>query len=78
MAILVDILNPECIVIGGMAMRLGELILGPARKSLKREALRQALSVCRVVPAQLGESIGDIAALCVAMDAFSNTAPAQR
>ncbi len=75
MAILVDILNPQRIVVGGMAMRLGELILAPARKSLEKEALQQSLSVCCVVPAQLGESIGDIAALCIAMDASSKSAP---
>jgi glucokinase len=69
MAILVDILNPECIVVGGMGMRLGDLLLGPARESLRREALRPAFDACRVVPAQLGERIGDVAALCVAVDA---------
>ena len=72
LAILVDILNPECIVIGGLAMRLGELILGPARVSMRREALGHAAAVCRVVPAMLGEKIGDVAALCVAMDASTN------
>ena len=36
---------------------------------LEREALPQALSVCRIVPAGLGESIGDLAAVLVAMQA---------
>jgi len=67
LAILVDILNPERIVIGGLAMRLGETLLAPARSVLQREALAPAASVCQVVPAALGEQIGDIAALCVAM-----------
>lgn len=66
LAILIDILNPECIVIGGLAMRMGEELLGPARKVVAREALRQAAAVCRIVPAGLGERIGDVAALCVA------------
>jgi glucokinase len=65
LAILVDILNPERIVIGGLAMRLGETLLAPARAVVKREAL--AADVCQIVPATLGEQIGDIAALCVAM-----------
>jgi glucokinase len=67
LAILVDILNPERIVIGGLAMRLGETLLAPARSVMQREALAPAASVCQVVPAALGEQIGDIAALCVAM-----------
>ncbi len=74
LAILVDILNPECIVIGGLAVRLGELILGPARVSMRREALGRAAAVCRVAPAMLGEKIGDVAALCIAMDASTNQA----
>ncbi len=67
LAILVDILNPERIVIGGLAMRTGEMILGPAREVMAREALPAAAGSCRVVPASLGERIGDVAALCVAM-----------
>jgi glucokinase len=67
LAVLVDVLNPERIVIGGLAMRLGDLLLEPARRSLRREALEPALRACSVVPAELGERIGDVAALCVAM-----------
>lgn len=66
LAILIDILNPECIVIGGLAMRLKEDLLGPARKVVEREALPQAAVACRIQPANLGERIGDVAALCVA------------
>jgi glucokinase len=69
LAILVDVLNPDRIVIGGLAMRLGDTLLEPARKALRQEALAPALAVCTVVPATLGESIGDVAALCIAMDA---------
>jgi glucokinase len=67
LAILVDVLNPERIVIGGLALRLGDLLLEPARRVLRREALEQSVNVCQVVPAALGESIGDVAALSVAM-----------
>jgi glucokinase len=69
LAILVDILNPERIVIGGLAIRLGDMLLRPARRVLSEEALAPALAACTVVPAMLDESIGDVAALCVAMDA---------
>jgi len=67
LAILTDVLNPERIVIGGLAMRLGDFLLDPARRVMQREALAQTASVCQVVPAALGESIGDVAALAVAM-----------
>ena len=67
LAILVDVLNPERIVIGGLAMRLGDTLLAPARRAMQREALAPAAKACAVVPAALGEQIGDIAALCVAV-----------
>ncbi|HET9086226.1 MAG TPA: ROK family protein [Acidobacteriaceae bacterium] len=67
LAILVDILNPERIVIGGLAMRLGESLLAPAREAMAHEALLPASRICEVVPAALGETIGDVAAICVSM-----------
>lgn len=66
LAVLVDILNPECIVMGGLAMRFGDALLTPARSIMEREALPLPAHSCRLVPAALGESIGDVAALCVA------------
>ena len=69
LAILVDLLNPERIVIGGLAMRMGDALLEPAREVMRNEALAPAVAICTVVPASLGESIGDVAALCIAVDA---------
>ena len=34
---------------------------------LEKEVIPEALEVCKIVPAKLGDSIGDYAALCVAM-----------
>jgi len=68
LAILADILNPEVIVVGSMAVRLGEVLLGPARKAMRRDALPGTYSACRVVPAELGERIGDVASLCAALE----------
>lgn len=67
LALLVDMLNPERIIIGSMAVRLGELVLGPAREALRREALPRAVEACQVLPAVLGERIGDVASLCAAI-----------
>jgi len=66
LAIIVDTLNPECVVMGGLAMRLGEALMAPARAVLAREALPAAANACKLLPAALGENIGDVAALCVA------------
>ena len=67
LAILVDLFNPERIVIGGLAMRFGESLLAPARIAMKREALPASAEICEIVPAALGEQIGDVAAISIAM-----------
>jgi hypothetical protein len=48
-------------------MRMGDLLLEPARRVVRREALEVPARTCQIVPATLGESIGDAAALCIAM-----------
>lgn len=66
LAVLVDILNPEKIVIGSIYKRAGNLLAPAMNEVLKREALGQALDVCTVDGAHLDENIGDYAALSVA------------
>ena len=68
LALLVDVLNPQMIVIGSLAVRLGDLVLAPAREEVAREAIPAARDACRIVPAALGERLGDVAALCAAID----------
>jgi glucokinase len=68
LAILVDILNPERIVIGSIFTRQRDLLWPAAQKELKREALALSRQVCEVVPAKLGEAIGDYACLSIAAE----------
>lgn len=70
LALLVDVLNPEVIVIGSIFARQRSLLWPMARRELQREALPLARKVCRVVPAKLGDRIGDYAALAVAASAL--------
>ena len=64
---LIDILNPESIVIGSIYAR-NEMLFKPLiEKVLQQEAIPASLEVCRIMPAGLGDSIGDFAALCVAI-----------
>lgn len=67
LAILIDILNPECVVIGSIYARNVELLKPLIDKVLKKEVIPEALEVCEILPAKLGDSIGDYAALSVAM-----------
>ena len=66
LSVLIDIINPERIVLGGIYTRCAELFFDKMNEVLKRETLSESLSVCQILPAKLGESIGDIAALAVA------------
>lgn len=66
LAFTIDILNPEVIALGGVFMRNADLFMKVVDPILDREALPFARKVCRIVPAGLGESIGDYAALAVA------------
>ena len=71
MAVLVDILNPAMIVVGGMGVRLGDLVLEPARRALADEAIARGVAACRIVPAALGERAGDVGAVCVALEGLN-------
>jgi glucokinase len=70
LAVLVDVLNPERIVIGSIFARQQAVLWPIAREELCAEALGSSVAVCEVVPAKLGEQVGDYAALSVATLAF--------
>lgn len=65
-AMLMDLLNPQKIVIGSIFLRQESLLRGPMEKEIEKEALSYTKDVCQIVPAGLGESLGDYAALSVA------------
>ncbi len=68
LAVLMDVLNPEVIVIGGVYMRSHDLLDPAMYREIQKEALPFTASVCRVVPAVLSENIGDFAAISAAME----------
>ena len=65
LSVLIDIINPEVIVIGSIYTRNEDMMKPVMDSVISREALPLAAKVCRVVPAALGEAIGDYAALSV-------------
>ncbi|MBR4755390.1 MAG: ROK family protein, partial [Bacteroidales bacterium] len=58
--------NPELIVIGSIYARNEDIFKPLMEQVIAQEALPLSRSVCKVVPAALGESIGDYAALSIA------------
>ncbi len=68
LSLLVDLLNPRRIIIGSIFARSEQLFRPLMDEVMKDECLPLSLSVCDVVPSQLGERLGDMAALGIARD----------
>jgi len=62
LAILVNLLNPERIVVGGGVAGAGDWFLGPARSEGKRRAWARSWERCEVVKGELGTDAGAIGA----------------
>jgi glucokinase len=73
LSLLVDILNPDVIVIGGIFNRQRDRLEGPMMEILDREALTESLAACRIVPSGLGEQIGDYSGLVAALIGSQST-----
>ncbi len=69
LAVLIDLLNPERIVIGSIYARSGHLMKEEMERVLREECLPGSLADVRIVPAALGEDVGSRAALSLALSA---------
>lgn len=67
-SILVDILNPDTIVIGSIFVRAKDLYLSIVKEELEKECLEPALRTMSLKASQLEERIGDYGAICAALD----------
>ncbi len=67
LSILIDILNPQRIVLGSVFKRSEHLIKPYAMEVINKEALAISSKVCEVVPAKLDENLGDFAAITTAI-----------
>jgi len=67
LAILVDIINPEAVVAGSIFTRAHRFLYEPAMRALQEEALPESLANFRLLPAELGDQIGDYAAIAIGM-----------
>jgi glucokinase len=70
LSIIIDILNPELIIIGSIFTRSSHLLWQYAKEIIEKEALYLSATACTIVSAKLGENIGDFAALSIATGIF--------
>lgn len=78
LAIIIDILNPEKIVIGSIYERSGHLLKESMYRILEEEALGLSYGCCEIVAAELGDSIGDYAALGIAAAGYERMCENER
>lgn len=67
LSIIIDILNPQRIIIGSVFTRSEALLRTSMQQEIEKEALSISADVCKVVPAMLSENIGDYAAIGVSL-----------
>ena len=60
---LVNILNPQIVLLGTIAVAAGDLLLYPIRRTVTEMAMQRPLETVKIMPAELGDSIGDLAAI---------------
>jgi glucokinase len=66
LSVLIDILNPEAIIVGSIFTRDKELLWDSCKKIIEQEALHHSRKACEILPAALGDDIGSFAALSIA------------
>ena len=72
-AYLINLFNPEVVIIGGGVERAGELILGSVRKAVRKLAFEEAASKVRIIPSRLGEDAVAFGAVALVLrEIFAN------
>ena len=64
LATLCMLLNPQCIVLGTLAVHAGDLLLPIVQETLRECAWSRLVDDVEIVPAALGDRAQDLAALC--------------
>lgn len=64
---ILNLLNPELVVIGGGISLAGDILFDRLREKLKEETLKVALDAVKIVPAKLGNDAGVVGAAALLM-----------
>lgn len=62
---LVNILNPDIVLLGTIAVAAGDLLLDPIRETVSKFAMPRPAEAVHIAPAQLGDALGDLAAVAL-------------
>ncbi len=64
---LCNLLNPECVIVGGELSAAGDVLLAPMRETVRRNAIPSAIDDLEIVPGVLGERAELLGALALVM-----------
>ena len=64
---LVNILNPEVVVIGGGVSKIGDMLFDTVRATVRERAVEGARESVKIVPARLGSDAGIVGAAALAL-----------
>ena len=70
---LVNLFEPQLVVLGGGVSRSGEQLLGPVREQVAREAMPPAAKAARIVPTELGDLVCVVGAGAAALEVLDHS-----
>jgi glucokinase len=70
----INLLNPEMVVIGGGIARAGFVLWDPIMRTVKANALAEALEVCQVVPSELRDDAGILGGVTLVLEEIESCA----
>jgi len=73
---IVNLFEPELVVVGGGVSRSGEQLLGPVREGVRAHAMGSAGRAANIVLSALGDQVGVIGAAAIAFDRVGSGRPA--
>ena len=66
---IVNLFEPELVVLGGGVTRAGDLLIEPVRETVRAQAMAPAGRTVEIVPAALGDRVGVVGAAAIVFDA---------
>ena len=69
---IVNLFEPELVVLGGGVTRVGEQLLGPVRERVKADAVRPAGSPLAIVQSALGDHVGIVGAAAIVYERIAS------
>ena len=73
---LLNVFNPDCVVVAGGVTQAGEALFGPLRAEVRRRAFKPAVDACRIVPGILPGTAGVVGAVATFIAQSTGRPPA--